>query len=395
MKFKKIGAILLSTMVISSSLLVNVAKADSVVGESIYTLGKNLSTEQQTTLLKEMGYQKDEQIIYVTNQEEHTYLGGIIPAAKIGTRALSSSRITMAKENTGIIVSTRNISWVTAEMYTNALITAGVKDADIYITAPFQVSGTAALTGLMKAYESSTGTKIDAETKKVANEEMVTTAELADKIGSEEANSLMTNVKNTIAEEQPKNAEEIQAIVDDVAKDLSIALTADQSAELTALLKKMDEVGVDWNNIKDQIDIIKDSWGDKFQEIDKGFFENILNAISDFFSSIWDSITNFFSSIFGSSTGSSKEDSEITPPENENTAGDEQNTESDSTSTETNNETNPSSTEQTDSETETTTDESINESPSEEESTNEESTGTETEDTDVTTDESVTTESKE
>ena len=29
-------------------------------------------------------------------------------------------------------------------MYTNALITAGVKDAEIQITAPFKVSGTAA-----------------------------------------------------------------------------------------------------------------------------------------------------------------------------------------------------------------------------------------------------------
>ena len=47
----------------------------------------------------------------------------------------------------------KNINWVTDAMYTNALITAGVKDAEIQITAPFKVSGTAALTGLMKAYE--------------------------------------------------------------------------------------------------------------------------------------------------------------------------------------------------------------------------------------------------
>ena len=38
-------------------------------------------------------------------------------------------------------------------MYINALATAGVKDASVYVTAPFSVSGTPALTGIIKAYE--------------------------------------------------------------------------------------------------------------------------------------------------------------------------------------------------------------------------------------------------
>ena len=48
---------------------------------------------------------------------------------------------------------------------TQMLITAGVKDAEIQITAPFKVSGTAALTGLMKAYETTSNKQIPEEVK--------------------------------------------------------------------------------------------------------------------------------------------------------------------------------------------------------------------------------------
>ncbi|MGQ3339185.1 DUF1002 domain-containing protein, partial [Staphylococcus aureus] len=77
--------------------------------------------------------------------------------SQIGTKAISSASITLGEKDSGLNITTNNINWVTDEMYTNALITAGVKDAKIYITAPFEVSGTAALTGILKAYEVQSG----------------------------------------------------------------------------------------------------------------------------------------------------------------------------------------------------------------------------------------------
>ncbi|MET3195520.1 uncharacterized protein YpuA (DUF1002 family) [Bacillus sp. OAE603] len=144
--------------------------ADSVPGETIVTLGQNLTETQKKALLSEMGAPADARTVTVSNQEEHKYLDGTVPKAQIGTRALSSAMITIGEKNTGIIVQTNNISWVSNAMYTNALITAGLKDANIVITAPFEVSGTAALTGIMKAYELSSGEAIPEEVKKVANE---------------------------------------------------------------------------------------------------------------------------------------------------------------------------------------------------------------------------------
>ena len=48
-------------------------------------------------------------------------------------------------------------------MYKNALATAGVTDANIIVAGPFQLSGTAALVGIFKAYEEMTGDNLDEE----------------------------------------------------------------------------------------------------------------------------------------------------------------------------------------------------------------------------------------
>ena len=58
-------------------------------------------------------------------------------------------------------VTTSNITWCTPEMYISALATAGITDAKVVVAAPFEVSGTAALTGVYKAYEDMTGKKLD------------------------------------------------------------------------------------------------------------------------------------------------------------------------------------------------------------------------------------------
>ncbi|MGM9986743.1 MAG: DUF1002 domain-containing protein [Bacillaceae bacterium] len=279
---------LLASFLFFIGIMSSVAKADTVVGQNIYTFGEDLTKEQRTALLKEMEYKDGETIITVSNKEEHTYLGGVIPAAQIGTKALSSSKITMKENKTGIIVITKNINWVTPKMYTNALVTAGVKDAEVYVTAPLNVSGTAALTGLMKAYELSSGKEIDDATKKVANEEMVTTAKLGSEIGDEKANNLVTNIKERMAQEEPTTEKEIHGIVTDVAKDLSIQLDQETETKLVALFQKMQEANVDWDNIKEQIDIAKKEWGDSFQEASQGFFDKLMTSIEGFFDKIWD-----------------------------------------------------------------------------------------------------------
>jgi len=185
------------------------AFADVTVGDKIVTVGQDLTTDQRTQILNGLGATSSTQIVTVTNQEEQQYLGNLVPKAMIGTRSISSSSITYTATGSGLNVSTNNITWVTNQMYLNALITAGVKDANIVVTAPFSVSGTAALTGIMKAYEVSSGTVIPDNVKQAANTEMVQTAKLGDHIGPNNAAKLVAKVKSMIAQNPPQNDSQI------------------------------------------------------------------------------------------------------------------------------------------------------------------------------------------
>ncbi|HEO8422332.1 DUF1002 domain-containing protein [Niallia sp. FSL W8-0635] len=280
-------------MVLTFLLLLPIpAYADVAVGDMIVTLGENLTAEQKQLLLTEMNAPEGVEIITVSNQEEHQYLGNYISKSLIGTRAISSSAITMGDKGTGIQVTTKNINWVTDEMYINALITAGIKDAKIYITAPIEVSGTAALTGIIKAYEVSTDTVIPEDVKQAANEEMVETANLGEDIGKEEATALMAKIKEQIAEEKPQTVEEVQTIIQDSAKELNITLTDEQLQSLISFFNKLKELNIDWNQVGNQLNDAKDKLtGYLESEEGKGF----LAKIKEVFASIVDAIKSFFS----------------------------------------------------------------------------------------------------
>ena len=62
-------------------------------------------------------------------------------------------------------------------------LTAGIEDADITVAGPFSISGTAALVGAIKAYETMTGEEIDDENLDAANDELVLTGKLVEDIG--------------------------------------------------------------------------------------------------------------------------------------------------------------------------------------------------------------------
>ncbi|MGG0187951.1 DUF1002 domain-containing protein [Bacillus rhizoplanae] len=284
----KLLALLLAVMVF---LIPTASYADMIEGESIVTLGENLTEQQKQQLLEEMKAPKDAQIITVSNAEEHKYLDGVVPNAQIGTKAISSSMITYTKKGSGLVVQAHNINGVTDAMYTNALITAGVKDANIYITAPFKVSGTAALTGLMKAYETTSKKEIPEEVKKVANEEMVQTAKLGNEIGNDKAVQLVANVKEEIAKEQPKTTEDLRSLIEKVADQLGITLTDEQLNNLVALFDKMKNLNIDWDQVSNQLNKAKDHVS-SFLSSDEG--QGFLESLKGVFSSFIDFIKSLF-----------------------------------------------------------------------------------------------------
>lgn len=262
------------------------AQAVLNTGEVIVTLGEDLTVAQKDAILKEFGISENEvDIAYITNEEEHHYLGEFIPASQIGSNAISSAKVTAADSGTGLVVSTKNINYITPEMYQNALSTAGIEDAIIEITAPFAVSGTGALTGIIKGYEVKTGELIDEDQKLVATEEMVLTSELADEGADEEdVTEFFGKVKEEINKLDPKSDEEIRDIIERLANEYGIKLSEERLDELVQLFKKIKDLNIDWDKVNEALESAKD----KVQEF----------ASSEEGQGIIDSIINFFKSIF-------------------------------------------------------------------------------------------------
>ncbi|RUQ26502.1 DUF1002 domain-containing protein [Peribacillus cavernae] len=268
------------------------AFADAAVGDMTVTLGQNLTDEQKSELLSEMNAPEGVEILTITNEEEHQYLGEYIPKRLIGTKAISSSAITLEKAGTGLKVQSKNINWVTEEMYINALATAGVKDASIYITAPIPVSGTAALTGIIKAYEISSDKVIPEDVKQAANEEMVKTAKLGDEVGSDKAAALITKIKENMAENPPQTEAEVRDTVESSAKELGITLTDEQIQSLVDLFNKLKDLNIDWNQVGGQLDKAKEKLT-TFLKSEEG--QSFLDKLKEFFGSLIDAIKALFS----------------------------------------------------------------------------------------------------
>jgi uncharacterized protein YpuA (DUF1002 family) len=294
----KLSLVTLSILTAFTIALPTGAFADAVEGETVVTLGKDLTLQQQDSILAEMKVPSNVNKIYVTNQEEHQYLGKYMSSATIGTRALSSAKITIGKTGSGISVKTNNITTITDAMYANAAITAGVKDADIYVTAPIRVSGTAGLTGIIKAFEQATGKQISENQKQVANQEIVRTQDIAKDIGGDsqtagnQAAQFMNNLKQEIATQNPQTPQEYQDIIINVAGDLNINLNQTTINQLVQYGQAFSTLNIDYDQLSDQISKLRGSLSDVLSVDPQGFFDTLFEWIGSFFSTIG----NFFTS---------------------------------------------------------------------------------------------------
>ena len=286
MKIKKIKTP--TILILSLIFLLNTfAYADS---STVVTLGEDLNTDQRNQMLEMFNVEEnDVSIIKVNNKEEREYLEGIASEAQLGNRTISSAYVELLKEGSGINVETYNISWVTKEMYQSALVTAGVKDAKIIAAAPFPVSGTGALTGILKAFEKASGKKISKEQKKVANEEIFQTGELGDDIGQDKASELIRSIKEEIVSKNIKDPEEIKNIIINIAGDLNINLSPEQTEQIGELMKKIGNLNLNTEEIKNQLKDIGKKLDDtiKNNEEVRSLLQKILDAIKDFFARIF------------------------------------------------------------------------------------------------------------
>lgn len=268
-------------------LMLPLLAASALAQEQVVTLGANLDQAQRQEMLELFGVTADEvPVLEVTNQEERDYLEGLVPDGQIGSRAISSVYVEILDEGDGIDVQTQNITFVTEQTYANALVTAGVTNADVFAAAPFPVSGTAALTGVFKAYEEATGEQIPEEAAQTATAELVETAETGDEVGDKEGVAeLMKRAKEEVIRRGLDDPAAVREVVINISNELNLDLTDGQIDRLVQILIRIEGLDINVDQLQNQLRDFGERIGISGEEAD-GLWEQITT----FFKDLWNSI---------------------------------------------------------------------------------------------------------
>ena len=264
-------------------------------------LGADLNDSQRATILSIMGIDaanlSNYDVVYVTNAEEHQYLDSYISSSQIGTRSLSSVVIVQRDKGSGLNISTTNINYCTVGMYKNALTTAGVTDADIIVAGPTPISGTAALVGVLKAYQEMTGKEISDSVVDTALNELVLTGQLEDSlkgVSDAEVEEFIAYIKALIAKDDLTDDAGINGAIDEACEKYGVTLSDDERQQIIDLIKKINSLGIDLNGLVDYAESLYNS----FKNGDGSSNSGIAAAVGGFFKSIISSVGDFFKKLF-------------------------------------------------------------------------------------------------
>lgn len=274
--------------------------------KSIIALGADLSAEQRATVLSLMDVTEADlanyQVVTITNDMEHQYLDAYMDASVIGSKSLSSVKITPAESGHGVLVTTKNINYCTTGMYRNALLTAGVSDADILVVGPTEISGTAALIGAIKGYEAMSGESVSDTTLDTAMNELITTGEIAmQDADSQDIEELIAFVKAKVAAGGLDSDDQIRSAIEEGEDKFGVTLTEDEINQIIAIMQKINQLGLDPNVLVSQAEDLYSKFGKDFLknlDTDAIAKEVAKSAASGFFAKIGDAIKGFFAGLF-------------------------------------------------------------------------------------------------
>ena len=288
---KKITSLILALMLVGSS----VCYADNI-SDSRTVIGADLDSDEIATVYKSFGIERGEvKELTVTNADERKYLEGQVDESLIGTRSISCIYIEAQGSGEGLDVSVENITWCTADMYMNAMVTAGITDANVKIVAPYKVSGTAALTGIYMAYEDITGKKLDEDAKLVGTKELTITAELADEIGSADSTAIVNELKLILDQTKDMTDDELREQIKQIAEKYEVTLNDSQIDQLISLCRSLEKLDVSAlkekvEQVQQYIKNIADTKGSvgKFLSEAADTVTEFVNKVIDFFKNLFD-----------------------------------------------------------------------------------------------------------
>lgn len=289
---KRISALLICSSIVLGS--ITPAYAD---GANVVTLGTNLSAEQKQMVLNYFGVKENEVVILeVNNQEERKYLEGVATEAQLGTRTYSCAYVQPTSKGNGLNVKTINLTYVTSSMIASTLTTCGITDANVIAMTPLSggVSGTGALTGIMKAFEDATGKPLDEEKKEIASEELVITGDLGENIGQDKATGVINDIKTEIIKNNTQDNIQIADTINNITNNYNVTLTPEQQEKLENLMTKVSEQDYDYKEMKDALNSVKDVVNEKLNSIGEKVPTTLINSVKQWFTRIGDWFANLF-----------------------------------------------------------------------------------------------------
>ncbi|RVU76783.1 DUF1002 domain-containing protein [Lactobacillus xujianguonis] len=280
----------------------------------VVTLGTSLTEAQKSGTLKTLTAPLNGgnyQTITVTGEDLVKYLNPSGDNFTTSSGVWSSAMIQKTSPGSGINVKILdyngrdNITTITANQYKNAALTAGITDANIYVTSAIPIDGSGALAGVYAAYAKN-GDALNQSQVNAAQDEMNTlsgiTQENKKKDGYSDAQlnnavagakSDMAKIGNNISDSQ------IRDIVNNQIKinHLGDTINNNQKNQIVNVLIEIRNSGALKNgNFKEQAATLSK----QIKQNAKGIFDKFNTPENrNFFQQLWDSVVHFFSGLFG------------------------------------------------------------------------------------------------
>lgn len=289
----------ISTLLICGIIILGNISTVYADGANVVTLGTNLSSEQKQIVLDYFGVKENEVVILeVNNQEERKYLEGVATEAQLGTRTYSCAYVQPTSKGNGLNVKTVNLTYVTSSMIASTLTTCGITDANVIAMTPISggVSGTGALTGIMKAFEDATGEPLDETKKEIASEELVITGDLGEDIGQDKATGVINDIKTEIIKNNTQDTIQIADTINNVTNNYNVTLTPEQQQQLENLMAKVSEQDYDYKEMKDALNSVKDVVNEKLDAMGEKVSVGFIESIKEWFTGLGDWFTGLFNS---------------------------------------------------------------------------------------------------
>ena len=307
--------VLALTVVAGLSVSMTAFAKSSFTGEyrqgEILSFGSSLNQREEAALRDYFGVSDEMEAIYVDNETAIKQLGLAPDALDDYKGGWYSSAYVKLTDQGGINVSSKNVSLVTNEMFANALITSGILNCEVIVSAPFMVTGESALAGILAGAEEIMGESLSEENKVVAKEEIDTTLEIADEIlnnpdneinsssdSSTVASGIINDIKQQVIKDSP-NSTQIEQIIVNVTNNYGVELSEESTERIANLMEDVNKLDIDYNDIKETMKNIGDSISESLKEAgvklkESGVLEKIGNWFVDLVRGIGEWIKGLF-----------------------------------------------------------------------------------------------------